>query len=245
MRKNLPFTLIELLVVIAIIAILMSLLLPSLRNAKAQVKLTQCLSNLRQLGAGMHMYATDWNGQLPGVYTRYAGANGGVREPPSWRFNVLTYQASNKAFMCPSNPASKNFGSIAIEGADNIPCSYVANANVLCVAAPDLPLPMRIDRCKTPSSLIVVCEGGWDADPKELTSAGNLTPPGTYAAVERWHYVHRFASACYLFVDSHSASMKPVDTQAPKNLWSDGNPAGTPGYLLDVQRWYSQYQYGW
>ncbi|MBU0640393.1 MAG: DUF1559 domain-containing protein [Planctomycetes bacterium] len=51
------FTLIELLVVMAIIALLISILLPSLHGAKEQAKRAQCLSNLKNIGTGVHAYA--------------------------------------------------------------------------------------------------------------------------------------------------------------------------------------------
>src|SRR5262245_55836433 len=58
------FTLIELLVVIAIIALLAALLLPALKNARAQAKRVACLGNLHQVGVGMLMYASDFGGRL-------------------------------------------------------------------------------------------------------------------------------------------------------------------------------------
>jgi len=65
MKKNNGFTLIELLVVIAIIAILASMLLPALTKARERAKAAACMSNLKQLGIALIIYANDWGGWFP------------------------------------------------------------------------------------------------------------------------------------------------------------------------------------
>ena len=64
-RKGDAFTLVELLVVVAIIAIIMSLLLPALRNARLAAQGGVCLSNLHQIGLATRMYALENRNIMP------------------------------------------------------------------------------------------------------------------------------------------------------------------------------------
>ncbi len=56
-RRKTAFTLIELLVVISIIALLLSIMMPSLRSAREAGKRAVCLANLRAIGTALHVYA--------------------------------------------------------------------------------------------------------------------------------------------------------------------------------------------
>jgi len=72
-EKALPsrrgFTLIELLVVIAIIALLVSMLMPSLRQAKELARQSACMAHMRQVGTALSMYIPDFDEWMPGYQT--------------------------------------------------------------------------------------------------------------------------------------------------------------------------------
>ena len=65
MRKNRAFTLIELLVVISIIAVLLAIMLPSMRKIKETARDTACKSNLRNIGLAVAMYLDDFDRKIP------------------------------------------------------------------------------------------------------------------------------------------------------------------------------------
>ena len=67
------FTLVELLVVISIIAVLLTILIPSLQAAKQQAQATLCLAHQRSLSIAYVMYTDDNNGQLVGAYSTMPG----------------------------------------------------------------------------------------------------------------------------------------------------------------------------
>jgi prepilin-type N-terminal cleavage/methylation domain-containing protein len=96
------FTLIELLVVIAIIAILAAMLFPVFAHAREKARQTSCISNLKQMGTAMLMYAEDSDGLFPPAVARPSRSQKNYYEM-SWMAVLEPYIKSRGVYICPSS----------------------------------------------------------------------------------------------------------------------------------------------
>ena len=132
--KRSAFTLIELLVVIAVIALLMAVLLPSLRAARERARRTVCAANLQQIGRGIMAYGMEHDRlPVPGLWTNGAEHNwlwllgahetvyfttapDGIGQPKRrWAVMNLGYLHKSKTiesaevFYCPTEPRGRRY----------------------------------------------------------------------------------------------------------------------------------------
>jgi prepilin-type N-terminal cleavage/methylation domain-containing protein len=124
------FTLIELLVVIAVIAILAGILFPVFAHAREKARQVSCLSNIKQIGAAVIMYADDYDETYPGGGERgvqliwIPGPEGSWEYLPTKRqgktvnvaprtvaYLLLPYVKNTQIFLCPNDPTGDRWGS--------------------------------------------------------------------------------------------------------------------------------------
>ncbi len=104
------FTLIELLVVMAILGLLAAILFPLMLTAKGAAQRAACISNLKALTAGTHLYMLDYDDRLMPVNQDPAGV-ANSRTDRTWVQNLLPYVTSFSSFRCPADPTNPSLAS--------------------------------------------------------------------------------------------------------------------------------------
>ena len=244
------FTLVELLVVIGIIALLISILLPSLNRAREAAKTIKCASNLRQIGVGLQLYANDWKNSFPMGYTHYwsLGLTRDKFEPRYWIESVAAITLRSKAnpnlqgfetavsgmFVCPSNA----FVASGVVGVDKF--SYIAGTSTMGDISSATPAawisPVKRQHVK-PDKIIVAESGGRGL---MLTGGVAMTP---IRDVYNWH---RRSAANYLMNDSSVQTISDTGFDSPSGTIGAGSPPAitnprTPGVDIRTstkQMWY-------
>jgi prepilin-type N-terminal cleavage/methylation domain-containing protein len=145
-RRAGGFTLIELLVVIAIIAILAAILFPVFAQAREKARQAACLSNSKQIGMAMLMYAQDYDEQFPSghfnPYTPNAADYG-----KGWAGQIYAYMKNAQVLKCPNDSTAAVSGN----GVTLSPVSYIYNYNVA--------LSPAIAGLQSPVNTVLLAEG--------------------------------------------------------------------------------------
>lgn len=153
------FTLVELLVVIAIVAVLVTVTVAGVRGAMAKSKQAADASNLRSIGVGLTMYATDHNGVFPETSHTTDLEN-------AWIYQLEPYLSDFDATrICPADPRGKE--RLAQRGTSYIVNSYLFLPAVDPFGNPTGPALNRFSLIPDPPNtpMAFICSDGYGPDP--------------------------------------------------------------------------------
>ena len=215
------FTLIELLVVIAIIAILAAILFPVFTQAKSAAFTSACFSNVKQLTAGVLVYANDYDGTIvPSVFEPSGWSD--LSTARTWRKMIFPYVRNVALYTCPARPkAGAKWGAYDPTKYPNadIPATYGINYDVAGSFGVEWPKDLRkISQYSRSSRLILVCETTGIMYPYfDLME----TTPMLTALEGYWPHWHN-GKLNVSFVDGHVRTMYLRDTlgkDSATQLW--------------------------